>query len=75
MEQEDPIMDLKPCPFCGGQAEFDCVAAGRPCRLFAIVQCRTCGNGTKIFQTEDRYGNKMCGEFYAAESWNRRTAE
>ncbi len=67
--------ELKPCPFCGGKAELDYTAGGRPCILFAKVKCITCGNGTKIFPTEDKYGNPIEGTEYAEKSWNRRLKE
>ena len=55
-------MELKPCPFCGGEA--DCnnagfMKAGMP--MWA-VECLGCGAVTDFFETEED----------AARAWNRR---
>ena len=69
--------DLKPCPFCAGEPEFEYVVGSHvPYIQFVKVMCRTCGCGTKIFPLEDRYGNKLpAGELYAKSAWNRRVPE
>ena len=52
-------MKLKPCPFCGGQAEF-----GRRPGMQSWVECMNpaCGNKTGIWG----------GDQPAAFAWNRR---
>ena len=53
--------ELKPCPFCGGEARLvHCMNA--PCR----VVCEECGCGTRWFACDDRE--------HAIEEWNRRAA-
>lgn len=65
--------DLKRCPFCGGEAKwFYCCTSQRPYIQLAKIQCEICGSGTRVFATEDRYGNKTGGEYEAEKLWNRR---
>lgn len=52
--------ELRPCPFCGGEAEFE-TYGGTAC----AVTCRKCHCGTPTVSLND-------GE-RAVEAWNRRT--
>lgn len=52
-------VELKPCPFCGGEAEFE-TYGGTAC----AVTCRKCRCGTPTVSLND-------GE-RAVEAWNRR---
>lgn len=62
---------LKPCPFCGGEAEMfageyrdgGCVAN------YAYVRCKRCGTRTYEFR-EHMTSDEVMG--YAAEVWNER---
>ena len=49
--------DLKPCPFCGGEAKLL-----HPCEGVHLVQCTCCGCGTTYTRTE----------IGAVRMWNRR---
>ncbi|MDM8270561.1 Lar family restriction alleviation protein [Thermophilibacter provencensis] len=51
--------ELRPCPFCGGEAEFE-TYGGTAC----AVTCRKCRCGTPTVRLDD-------GE-RAVEAWNRR---
>lgn len=51
--------DLKPCPFCGGEARFE-TYGGTAC----AVVCQTCGCGTPTMRLDDG--------MIAADLWNRR---
>ena len=51
--------ELRPCPFCGGEAEFE-VYGGTAC----AVVCQTCQCGTSTVCLDD--------EMRAVEAWNRR---
>lgn len=56
------MKELKPCPFCGGEAEFE-TYGGTAC----AVTCRKCRCGTPTMSLAD-------GE-RAVEECNRRSAE
>ena len=58
---------LKPCPFCGGKAEF---ALGEEYReeykqSNDWIECNSCGTETACFDTPEE----------AAEAWNNRAGE
>ena len=59
------MLDLKPCPFCGGEAFVQKFRIEGTGRFFISVVCRACfaqtGHHTK--------------ESYAIEAWNRRVRE
>lgn len=59
------MAELKPCPFCGGEAEL--VDYGLNAR-YKGVTCGECGARTRFFSPEIGIG----GEFAAIEAWNRR---
>lgn len=52
--------ELRPCPFCGGNAEFDYVEIRL--KWFTKVKCKTCKGQTNIYKDEES----------AVEAWNRR---
>lgn len=52
--------ELKPCPFCGGEAKFT-----EPYKNIYVVSCPNCGVGSAIFSNP--------GE--AIEAWNRRYSD
>ena len=65
---------LKPCPFCGGEAEIKkdntCMGHGDygPCKW---VKCKECGTSTKKYLCDGYYGCEMTDE-ELAEKWNTR---
>ena len=67
-------MELKPCPFCGGEAEYDYCISRKKCITLTKVRCKTCNAGTKVFPCEDEHGNSFesYAEHSAADAWNRR---
>ncbi len=58
---------LKPCPFCGGEAEiqcFECLFESFEGRRYA-VECKFCSCSLELFETEEE----------AVEAWNRRVGD
>ena len=63
--------ELKPCPFCGGEAHIRTgVTTSIPRVSKAIVVCKNCNSSSDWF-----YDHGLNGEFImqAIEAWNRRT--
>lgn len=61
--------ELKPCPFCGGEAEFYssiAPASHRPC---CFVYCKECKSKTDDFVADDC---TFSYKYKAKEAWNRR---
>lgn len=62
---------LKPCPFCGGDAEFVSIAdEADPCFGGVVAACLRCGAASKvIFPLKDDV------KLLLLEQWNQRTAD
>lgn len=59
-------INIKPCPFCGGEAKLvDYGISGK----YKVVQCLECGARTRLFDPEIFRGGN------AVEAWNRRTGD
>ena len=56
---------LKPCPFCGGQAEFWESKASNGYLYGYVIRCSMCKSRTKIYDNQE----------YASIAWNRRAKE
>lgn len=70
------MAELKPCPFCGGEAEYFNFVDYRPQtnlhRPACFVRCTNCKTRSADFTAEDQtfaYKDK------ATETWNRRTTD
>ena len=67
--------ELKPCPFCGGQAalkrETECVGFGMS-DTYYFVQCEVCKASSKRFGRLDA-DTELERNLNAIFSWNRRT--
>lgn len=55
------MSELKPCPFCGGNAKLMTYKTPTFGEVF-YVACRVCGNETKVKLADEE----------AIEAWNRR---
>ena len=65
MEQGDGMNELKPCPFCGGEAFVQKFRIDGTGRFFISVVCRVCFAKT----------GRQTKEAYAIDAWNRRAGE
>lgn len=62
--------ELKPCPFCGGEANFITENFGE----YVWVKCSVCGvQSSKYFKNAIVDGKN--GEEWAAMTWNRRVSD
>lgn len=62
--------NLKPCPFCGGEAELKrYVGIGLVCQ--AYVECQGCHCRTDMIDPSLKY----CANDEVVEMWNRRNAD
>lgn len=58
------MAELKPCPFCGGEAKLDRATHS------SLVYCKECRASTKLIDFSPEYAS----DEKAIEAWNRRTA-
>lgn len=70
------ISDLKPCPFCGGEAILckDLKPDGHCSYKVAYVKCQDCGCNTGAYIIDGYYGVKTTVND-AIKAWNRRQGE
>lgn len=78
------MIKLKPCPFCGGEADLIMSTRGigdnmTTIRNTFVVRCRKCGisgkyHESRIYQTNDGEVHiEATGADEAIKEWNRRT--
>ncbi len=61
--------NLKPCPFCGGRAEFNTRSWGFTKTV--CVECVKCNASAAAYEISTDY----CAKDSAADAWNKRTTE
>lgn len=70
------MSELKPCPFCGGNAEFVNTIAQDYCRdgrnIVCTVRCVQCNVQTGGFESKD---HTFAYKDAAARAWNRRCGQ
>lgn len=69
-------IELKPCPFCGGEAiirtQIIQISDGVPAYQNARVECKKCRATSSTFIDKDNNGMHI---FSVIEAWNRRVSE
>lgn len=62
------MIELKPCPFCGGEAmlDYECYGGGK-----SFVYCKSCRISTERFEISREYAS----DEKAIEAWNRRVSD
>jgi len=63
------MIDLKPCPFCGCDAQLDHDQVGF--NLYSKVRCVNCHCSTKKFGIS----TKVSSDELAIEAWNKRVGD
>lgn len=63
-------MELKPCPFCGGEATLFVAPEGG-----VFVKCVRCGAKTKCRVDSDAFSKPTNAVKSVIEAWNRRVKE
>ena len=62
---------LKPCPFCGGEAEIKYIGNEHTKSRSAQIKCKTWGCGIKKTVSAMRFNIDWCEE-KVIKAWNRR---
>ena len=65
------MIDLKPCPFCGGTAEIMYAQTDDGTRTLSVV-CQKCKIGIFRARTSPNEWNAWTAKGQAVEAWNRR---
>ena len=66
---EKEMIELKPCPFCGGIPELKHKVGVANKSTGSYIRCNSCETETKVFPVSPEWSS----DEKAAETWNRRT--
>ena len=69
------MTELKPCPFCGSEAEVRSYAIPTGVSIFRKVYTVTCSNYLCWVKPETRHISGWTNRIGAIEYWNRRTSD
>lgn len=79
------MIELKPCPFCGGEAECESAFSSVYDEIRAYVKCKKCGllrwyRGIDVYELTGRETDLIAkyhaeAKRMAIEAWNRRVGE
>ena len=69
--EKEEEMDLKPCPFCGGNAELRHTEGNSEYGKTAFVACLRCGANSRMVSLSFKYS----ADEKAIEAWNRRASD
>ena len=73
MDVREKLIDLKPCPFCGGEARIRTgITSGISKSSKAIIICQKCLASTDWFCDKEGDAEFV---FEAIEAWNRRAGK
>lgn len=68
-------IELKPCPFCGGNAKVKCVGKGtNKSELGVKAECKNCGASSIIYYPLP-HASFETRKAQVVENWNRRMGE
>lgn len=68
-------MEIKKCPFCGGEAEIDIIGDKEGCFALAGIYCKKCGIYFTCYETQWQDGEDDISQEEKnalLEAWNRR---
>lgn len=72
---EETKIELKPCPFCGGEANLVCLPPKDQCSMSRyFVHCRKCYS-SQCHESWTNPASMWWGADYAIKAWNRRVSE